>query len=40
VFLEDRRVDITASRKDLDYNPRTLRSGLAETIDWLRANGR
>jgi farnesol dehydrogenase len=40
VFLEDRRVDITASRQDLDYNPRTLRSGLAETIAWLRGNGR
>lgn len=40
VFLEDRRADIGASRRDLGYQPRSLTSGLAETIQWLRANGR
>jgi nucleoside-diphosphate-sugar epimerase len=40
VFLEDRRVDITASRQELGYSPRPLREGLAETIHWLRRNGR
>lgn len=34
-FLEDRRVDITRSRRELGYNPRSLRRGLAGTIDWL-----
>lgn len=40
VFLEDRRVDIADSRLDLGYQPRTLRTGLEETIRWLRDNGR
>lgn len=35
-FLEDRRVDITPARRDLGYEPRSLRDGLAETISWLR----
>lgn len=39
VFLEDRRVDIESSRGELGYQPRALRTGLSETIDWLR-NGR
>lgn len=40
VFLEDRRADISSSRHELGYRPRSLRSGLSETIRWLRANGR
>jgi nucleoside-diphosphate-sugar epimerase len=40
VFLEDRRADISSSRRELGYRPRSLRSGLSETIRWLRANGR
>jgi len=40
VFLEDRRVDIGPSRRDLAYRPRPLRRGLRETIGWLRDNGR
>lgn len=39
VLLEDRRVDITASREGLGYNPRPLRDGLSETIRWLQSNG-
>lgn len=39
VFLEDRRVDIDSSQRELGYQPRSLRAGLSETIDWLR-NGR
>ncbi len=35
-FLEDRRVDIGPARRDLGYEPRPLREGLAETIAWLR----
>ncbi len=35
VFLEDRRVDIAAARRELGYNPRPVRQGVAETIDWL-----
>jgi farnesol dehydrogenase len=37
VFLEDRRADLTAVRQDLGYRPRSLREGLATTIEWLRA---
>lgn len=37
VFLEDRRADLTPARQDLGYRPRSLRDGLATTIDWLRA---
>jgi farnesol dehydrogenase len=40
VFLEDRRVDITASRNELGYQPRPLREGIAQTVHWLRGNGR
>ncbi len=40
VFLEDRRADIAASRRELGYDPRPLRQGLAETISWLQSNGR
>jgi farnesol dehydrogenase len=40
IFLEDRRVDISASRQELGYSPRPLRAGLSETIHWLRSNGR
>jgi len=38
-FLEDWRVDIGPARRDLGYEPRTLRAGLAETIAWLRSPG-
>ena len=40
VFLEDRRVDITASRDELSYQPRSLREGICQTVRWLRSNGR
>lgn len=36
VFLEDRRADLTATRRDLGYRPRSLRDGLDTTIHWLR----
>ena len=36
-FLEDWRVDIESARRDLGYDPRPLRAGLAETIAWLRS---
>ncbi len=35
IFLEDRRVDITQTQRDLNYEPRSLSVGLAETIAWL-----
>jgi nucleoside-diphosphate-sugar epimerase len=35
VFLEDRRGDIGPAQTDLDYAPRSLRTGLTETIGWL-----
>ena len=37
VFLEDRRADIHLAREELGYEPRSLRDGLFETIDWLNA---
>jgi farnesol dehydrogenase len=40
IFLEDRAVDVEASRRAIGYAPRPLRNGLAETIAWLRATGR
>jgi farnesol dehydrogenase len=40
VFLEDRRVDISATRDELGYEPRALRDGICETVRWLRGNGR
>lgn len=35
-FLEDRRLDISPARDELGYAPRSLRRGMAETIEWLR----
>ncbi len=35
IFLEDRRVDSDPARQDLGYRPRSLRDGLAGTIQWL-----
>ncbi len=35
IFLEDRRVEIEPARRDLGYDPRPLRDGLVETIEWL-----
>lgn len=40
VFLEDRRVDVEPTRVALEYRPRPLRQGLAETIAWLGERGR
>jgi nucleoside-diphosphate-sugar epimerase len=34
-LAEDHRVDISAERRALGYNPRPLRAGLEETIRWL-----
>lgn len=39
VLLEDRRADIQPTRDALAYRPRSLRTGLSETIRWLRAAG-
>ncbi len=36
-FLEDRRANITPARRDLGYQPRSLREALEITIRWLRA---
>jgi farnesol dehydrogenase len=36
ILLEDRRVDIRATREELGYRPRPLERGLGETIEWLR----
>ena len=36
VFLEDRRVDSARAREELGYQPRSLETGLRETIAWLR----
>jgi nucleoside-diphosphate-sugar epimerase len=38
-FLEDRPADISGSVADLGYAPRNLRTGLAQTIDWLTRYG-
>lgn len=35
-FLEDRRADIAPAREHLGYDPRPLRDGVAETVEWLR----
>jgi len=35
-FLEHRPMDITASRNDLGYEPRTLTEGVVHTLAWLR----
>jgi farnesol dehydrogenase len=40
VFLEDRRVEIGASRRDLGYEPRPLHNGLSQTISWLQTRRR
>jgi farnesol dehydrogenase len=39
VFLEDRRADIAPARRDLGYRPRSLATGLRETIAWLLEQG-
>ena len=36
-FLEDRRVDIQQSIRDLGYEPRSLQEGLEETLAWLQS---
>jgi farnesol dehydrogenase len=36
IFLEDRRADIEPARKELGYDPRPLRQGLAQTLAWMR----
>lgn len=38
-LMEDRRADVTAARQDIGYDPRPLRVGLTETIDWLVRSG-
>jgi farnesol dehydrogenase len=40
LFLEDQRVDTDAALQALGYVPRPLDAGLAQTIAWLRTNGR
>lgn len=35
ILLEDRRADVEPTRRELGYEPRPLRDGLAETIAWL-----
>ena len=40
VFLEDRPGDIASARRDLGYEPRSARVGVAETIAWLRGERR
>jgi farnesol dehydrogenase len=35
VFLEDIPFDISATRREIGYEPRDLTAGLRETIDWL-----
>ncbi len=37
-FLEDRRADIRETRAALGYSPRSLMTGLTETIRWLRTS--
>ena len=37
-FLEHRPVDISRSRQDLGYAPRSLRDGVAETLSWLMSS--
>jgi dihydroflavonol-4-reductase len=38
-FLEHRPLDVTTSRKDLGYEPRTLRTGIFQTLNWLLGIG-
>ena len=35
VYLEDQGVDITPTVRELGYAPRPLRTGIAETLEWL-----
>jgi len=39
VFLEDRPADIEPARRELGYEPRPARAGVAETVAWLREGG-
>jgi farnesol dehydrogenase len=39
VFLRDLPFDISRARQELGYRPRSLDSGLSETINWLRREG-
>ncbi len=38
-FLEHRPLDISASRIDLGYEPRSLRTGILQTLNWLMGIG-
>jgi nucleoside-diphosphate-sugar epimerase len=38
-FLEHRPLDITSSRIDLGYAPRSLRTGISQTLNWLLGIG-
>jgi nucleoside-diphosphate-sugar epimerase len=38
-FLEHRPLDITSSKIDLGYAPRSLRTGLSQTLNWLLGIG-
>ena len=38
-FLEHRPLDISTSRTDLGYEPRSLRVGVSQTLDWLMGIG-
>lgn len=38
-FLEDQTVDVGPTITALEYHPRPLRAGLAETVEWLRKGG-
>jgi farnesol dehydrogenase len=38
-FLEHRPMDLSSSRADLGYAPRTLESGVAQTLQWLLGIG-
>lgn len=35
VFLEDRRADVSRARAELGYRPRSVETGLAQTLTWL-----
>ena len=38
-FLEHRPLDITSSRTDLGYAPRSLRKGISQTLNWILGIG-
>lgn len=40
VFLADQRVDIATTRRQLGYAPRSLETGITQTVRWLRATDR